>query len=62
MVNRKKRLEKGIESLNKQIEFHKEKRESAKIDENIDLEKYYAKELEGLERTKERKEKLLEKG
>lgn len=61
MVNRKKRLEKGIESLNKQIKVHKEKREEAMSDENIDLEKYYAKEIEGLEKTKEKKQKQLEK-
>ena len=61
MVNRKKRLEKGIESLDAEIKFHEEKRDDAKEEENFDLEHYYTKEIEGLKKTKEKKEKQLEK-
>lgn len=61
MVNRDKRLEKGIESLNEEIKIHEEKRDLAKEENNIDLEGYYNKEIEGLKKTKERKEKQLSK-
>lgn len=61
MVNRKKRLKKGIESISGQIIFHEGKREKAKEEGKIELEEYYGKEIESLEETKEYKEKLLEK-
>ena len=60
-MKRKKRLKKGIESINKQIELHKEKREKAKQDGKIELVGYYSKEIENLEETKKEKENLLEK-
>ncbi len=45
MTNRKKRLKKGIESIEKQIELHKEKLENTIKSGNIDLEGYYKKEI-----------------
>ncbi len=61
MVKRSKRLEKGIESLNKQIEIHEEKRRLAKENGNLDLEGYYDKEIKSLKDVKARKEKQLQK-
>jgi hypothetical protein len=61
MTNRKKRLEKGIESLNEQIQFHKEKMRKAAEEGNIELENYYEKEISGLEKTKDKKADMLEK-
>jgi hypothetical protein len=61
MANRKKTLEKGVESLEREIKLHEEKLEQARKDGKIDLEKYYQKEIEGLRKTKERKEMMLEK-
>jgi len=49
MTNRKKRLKKGIKSLGEQIEYHKEKREQAKKEGNLELEEYYNKEIKSLE-------------
>ena len=59
MTNRKKRLKKGIKSLGEQIEYHKEKREQAKKEGNLELEEYYNKEIKSLENAKERKEDNL---
>ena len=61
MVNRKNRLEKGIESLNEQIKIHEEKINNAKKEGNFDLERYYEKEINGLKKTKEKKENQLSK-
>jgi len=61
MAKRKKRLEKGIESLQKQIKEHENKREQPEEEGEIELVEYYDKEIEGLEKTKERKENQLEK-
>lgn len=61
MPNRKKRLKKGIESLEKQIEIHKEKKKIAEETGNEELTDYYDKEIESLEETKEDKEDLLGK-
>ena len=59
-MKRKKRLEKGVESIKKEIEKHKEKMKKAEEDENLELAGDYYKEIEGLEKTKERKEKQLD--
>ena len=59
MTNRKKRLKKGIESINKQIEYHKEKREIAEKEGKLELEGYYKKEISKLESAKGRKENKL---
>jgi len=45
MVNRKKRLQKGIESLEKQIKLHEEKLKKAEEKDNIELAEYYKKEI-----------------
>ena len=60
MANRKKRLGKGIESLEKQIELHREKLRKAKEGGKIDLEGYYEKELKHLAEYKDRKKRQLE--
>jgi len=62
MASRKKRLKKGIESLNKQIELHEEKKKKAEEEDNIELADYYEKEIESKRRDKEEKERILEKG
>jgi len=62
MANRKKRLQKGIESLEKQIELHEEKLEKAKEEDNIGLSSYYKKEIEAKKRDKEEKKRMLDKG
>lgn len=61
MVNRKKRLKKGIESLEKQLEIHKEKKKKAEKEGHIELVYYYEKEILSKEEAKKRKEDLLEK-
>ncbi|MEK6906507.1 MAG: hypothetical protein AABW81_02705 [Nanoarchaeota archaeon] len=60
-MNRKKRLEKGIESLREQIEIHRIKKEQAKQEGNIERVGYYEKEIEVFEETKKKKEEQLEK-
>ncbi len=61
-MKRKNRLKKGVESIKKEIEMHKEKmeEEEEEEDKNLELAGYYYKEIEGLEKTKERKEKQLD--
>ncbi|MDP1728969.1 MAG: hypothetical protein Q8L27_02075 [archaeon] len=61
MTNRKKRLMKGIESLKKQIEEHKIKRENAIKEGNLELAKYYNIEIGGLEKSGNNKEDKLKK-
>jgi len=61
MVNRKKRLERGIVSIDKQIKIHLEKQARAKEKGNLELEGYYGKEISGLENTKKKKEEMLKK-
>ncbi|MBI4439825.1 hypothetical protein HY638_02535 [Candidatus Woesearchaeota archaeon] len=62
MANRKKRLKKGIVSLDKQIKLHEEKLEKAMKDDNIELAEYYKKEIDAKRKDKEEKERLLKKG
>lgn len=45
MTNRKKRLEKGIESLQEQIDIHEEKKKVAEESGNLELVDYYTKEI-----------------
>lgn len=59
MVNRKKRLRKGVKSLEKQIRLHENKRKGAQEEGDFDSERYYKKELSSLKDTKERKERNL---
>jgi len=61
MVNRKKRLKKGIKSIQRQIEIHNKKRSIAEDSENEGLVNYYNKEIEAKKRAKEKKEAILEK-
>ncbi len=61
MTNRKKRLKKGIESIQKQIEEHKIKRENALNEGKLELAEYYSDEIAGLEKTEENKEEKLKK-
>ena len=62
MANRKKRLEKGIDSLGKQIKLHEEKLKKAEEDDNIGLASYYRKEINAKKKDKQEKQRLLEKG
>jgi len=59
MVNRKKRLRKGIESIEKQIKLHEEKKERAHEKDKIELEEYYKWEIKTLENEREKKKKFL---
>ena len=61
MANRKKRLEKGIESLKEQIKIHKEKLKQAIEEENEELAGYYKKDIGRLESEEKKKENQLNK-
>jgi len=61
MVNRKKRLKKGIESIQEQIEIHREKKSLAEDSGQEELVEYYTKEIEAKEKTKKEKEAMLKK-
>jgi len=56
MAKREKRLEKGIESIKKQIELHREKMRKAIEEGKIELAEYYSKEIGNLGKEKEHKE------
>ena len=60
-MKRQKRLEKGIESLQKQIEIHKEKLKIAMEKGNQDLIKYYEKDLTNLENEEKKKREKVDK-
>ena len=62
MVNRKKRLRKGIESLEKQIRLHDEKLKKAEEEDNLELVGYYKKEIAAKKKDKEEKQRILAKG
>lgn len=55
MAKRKKRLEKGIASLEGQIELHMGKKETALAEGNLYLAEYYRKEIEAKEADKKKK-------
>ena len=61
MTNRKKRPKKGIESLQEQIELHKEKKKHAEEESDEGLTRYYIKEIEAKEKAREEKQALLDK-
>ena len=61
MAKRKKRLEKGIESIREQIKIHEDKRKMAEGEGKAELVDYYEKEIEGLEKQEETKEEQLER-
>ncbi len=55
-MKRKKRLEKGIGSLEEQREIHEEKKRKAHEEGKIELENYYDRELGKIDREIEKKE------
>ena len=61
MPKRKKRLRKGIESISKQIELHKQKLKAAEKSGNIGLSDYYEKEIGSLESALRKKRGILDK-
>jgi hypothetical protein len=61
MPNREKRLAKGIESIEKQIEIHKAKLAKSRVEGSLDLERYYEKEILSLEEAKSKKKTSLKK-
>ena len=61
MTNRKKRLAKGIASLQEQITLHEEKLKQAEQEGKLELVGYYIKELEAKKKDVEKKEKSLNK-
>ena len=60
-MKRKKRLEKGVESLKEQIRIHEEKRKDAIAQGKLELADYYEKEIETKIAEKQKKEEFLEK-
>jgi len=59
MAKRKKRLEKGIASLERQIILHKDKQQSAFEEGSLELADYYAREIAAKERDRQRKRNML---
>lgn len=62
MVNRKKRLARGIASLEEQLRLHEQKLQQAVDDDNDALAGYYRKELSAKQRDLDEKKRLLAKG
>jgi len=60
-MKRKKKLEKGINSLKEQIEFHREKKHMAEEADMPELVDYYEKEILSKEKAMEKKKELLDK-
>ena len=60
-MKRKKKLEKGINSLKKQIEIHEEKKRQAEKADMLELVGYYEKEIISKEKDMKKKKKLLDK-
>jgi len=60
-VKRKKRLKKGIESIEKQIDIHGEKLKEAVGRGDDELVSYYKKELIMLEKEEDKKKEQLKK-
>ncbi len=60
-MNRQKRLAKGIESLKKQMEIHREKRDQAKEQGKIELAEYYDKEIEKFDKEEKKKQRMMER-
>ena len=60
-MKRKKRLKKGIDSIEQKIRLHEEKLERARQEKDEILQQYYEKEIEALRKVKERKEKQRNK-
>ncbi len=62
MTNRKKRLQKGIDALEKQIMLHEEKLRTAEEEDRTELAGYYRKEIAVKKRDMDEKRRILEKG
>jgi hypothetical protein len=62
MTNRKKRLQKGIASIETQLSLHEEKLAKAEEEENLERAAYYRKEIAAKRRDLEEKKRLLGKG
>ncbi len=62
MTNRKKRLQRGIASLEKQLAIHEEKLRKAEEKDSPELAGYYKNELEAKKKDLEEKKRPLEKG
>jgi len=60
-VKRKKRAEKGILSLEKQIDEHEKKLDESIKSGNWGLEGYYRKEIESKKKDLEKKKKIMER-
>lgn len=60
MAKRKKRLEKGISSLEEQIRIHDKKRILAEELGQEELIRYYTKEIEALKKRKDNREGKLD--
>lgn len=60
-MKRRKRLEKGVESLDEQIKIHEEKKKQAEKEGLQELVGYYDKEIASKKEAMERKKKIIEK-
>ncbi len=60
-MKRKKRLEKGIESLKEQIALHEEKEKQAEETGLTGLVSYYEKEIASKEKAMKKKKEILDK-
>jgi len=60
-MNRKKRLEKGIESIEEQIKLHESKLKEAEEASEEELVEYYYKDISRLKKQKKQKEEKFEK-
>ncbi|MBI4116884.1 hypothetical protein HY449_04020 [Candidatus Pacearchaeota archaeon] len=60
-AKRKKKLGRGINSIENQIKLHEEKRMKAEQKGNIELKEYCEKEINALIKAVERKKKSFEK-
>jgi len=60
-MNRKKRLEKGIESIEEQITLHEAKLKEAEESGEEELVEYYHKDIARLKKQKEQKEEKFER-
>ena len=61
MVKRRKRLDKGIASIEHTITIHEQRRERAHNEGNILLADYLDKEVEALKKRKENREQMRDK-
>jgi len=61
MSKRKKRLKKGILSLEKQLIIHEEKLKRAEAEDKIELASYYKKEILAKKKDLDKKQRLLRK-